>query len=679
MLRFPSGRGARGVVLAAGLVASLALPTTAIASTGAPDKTETVYVQTDATGLVTEVKADVLLSNNTQAETLTDRTRLSDIVPQDDEQGYTRAEDGSLVWTTGGKQVSYRGTSDEKPPVSVLMSYSLDGRQVTSEELAGASGHLVMRLDYVNSSSSRRVISGEERLVSTPFVCVSLVSLDADLAKNVKVTNGSVMEDKGGCAVVGYAVPGLERSLGSDIEDLDLDLPTYVEIEADVTDFALDPVRTIVTAELFEDLDASELKENGTGGSANALTDAMDQLISGSGSLSDALGQIAKGGSALNGGALALKEALGMLPSGLSELSTGANTLSERLAEASAAAGELSRGSANLADAAALSLQGLGAASNSLSQATSSVASLRDAADDLHLEDVSADVTAAADSAKEAGVTLATASEALDQVGQAADEQKAQVEEGLQTANDALGALLKDESLELTEEQRALLEGAQKQVGASLESLEALDLSTPEEVVDAQTTLSENAEELATRAANIDGASVDLTSLSTQAQGALTDLEGASQALEGSQGALSAVAEGTKGMASGLAGMSEGLSAAHDGASQLEGGIEAVATKAPAALQGIGELQSGIDKLATGASAAAQGSTTLTGALSTFKNEGISKVVDALTELDDSLDGVSGSLEALRDAAAEYDTFSGKADGQTGSVRFIYQTEGIGK
>ncbi|MBQ9007644.1 MAG: hypothetical protein IJ092_14930 [Atopobiaceae bacterium] len=679
MLSYIGRKRAWGAVVTAGLVASLVLPTTAIASTGTPDKTETVYVQTDASGLVSEVKADVLLSNNAQTDTLTDRTRLGDIEPQDEDQTFTLAQDGSLVWTTGGKQVSYRGTSSERPPVDVLMSYTLDGTRVTPEELAGASGHLVMRMDYANSSSSHQTVAGKERVVSTPFVCVSLVSFDADLAKNVKVTNGSIMEDKGGCAVVGYAVPGLERSLGSDIEGLDLDLPTYVEIEADVTDFALDPVRTFVTAELFEDLDASKLKENGTDGSASALTDAMDQIISGSGSLSDALGQIAKGSSALNGGATALKVALGILPSGLSELSTGANTLSEKLAEASAVAGEMSRGATGLSDAAALSLQGLDGAAASVGQATSSVAGLQETVDSLKLDDVSADVAAAAESAGEARDALATACDALDQAGQAAGEQKAQVVEGLQAANTVLGALLEDESLELTDEQRAALGSARDQVDASLADLEAMDLSTHEAMQEAQTTLSESAEDLATQAKDIDEVSVDLSSVSTKSQEALASLDIAAQAIEGSQGGVAAVAEGTKGLATGLSGMSEGLTAAHDGASQLAGGIEAVATKAPAAVQGIGELQSGIDKLANGATAAAQGSTTLTSALSTFKNEGITKVVDALAELDDSLDDVSGSIEALGDAATQYDTFSGKADGQTGSVRFIYQTESIGK
>jgi len=682
MRRFQGGKRALTGACVVGLVASLVMPTIAVAST-VPDKNETVYVQTDATGAVTEVTSDVLLSNGDHEESLSDRTRLTDIEPQDEDQSFAASQDGTLVWSTGGKQVSYRGTSDEKPPVEVLVSYQLDGRQVAPEELAGATGHLLMHVDYLNSSSSWRSVAGKERLVSTPFACVTLVSFDTDLVSNVEVTNGSVMEDKGGCVVVGYAVPGLEKSLGDSIDDLDLDLPTYVEIEADVTDFALDPIRTIVTAEPFEDLDASSLEGEGTGDSASALKDAMNQLVSGSGTLTDSLGQLAKGGSALSGGAAALREALGMLPSGLSELKAGASTLSQRLSEASSVAGELSQGATGLSGAATQSLQGIGEAAGSVAQATSSVSTLQDAADGLQLDSVSEDVAAAAGLASDASQVLDGAREALDQAGQGVEAQKTQVKEGLLDARDALGAILSDESLELTDAQREALAdqvaAVQDQLDTSLSELEALDVETPQAVLDAQATLAEDAEGLAEHAASIEKARVDVSSLTTLAKDALADLAGASQALERSQGAVAMVAEGSQGMASGLAGMAEGLGAAQAGADALAGGLDAVAAKAPAAVQGIGELQSGIDKLTSGATAVAQGSGTLTSGLATFRDEGVTKVVDALTELDDSLEGVSGSIESISDAAAGYDTFSGKVDGQTGSVRFIYQTESIGK
>ena len=379
-------RTAGKVFVAAALATSCLAPIPVYAATS-PDKTETVHVQTDATGAVSEVTVEVLLANGAKAKTVPDRTNLTDIKPSDNKT-FTDTGDGSLMWDADGKQVSYKGTSNSTLPVEVKLSYQLDGVEVTPSELAGATGHLKLRVDYRNTSSSQRDIAGKTRTLYTPFVCVTLVTLDGEVARNVTVTNGSVMEDKGGCAVVGYAMPGLKESLDLDIDELDLDLPTYVEIEADVTDFELDSIYTMVTAELFEDLDASDLKDRDTDEGADALRDAMSQLIDGSSSLTDALNQIAQGGGALSTGADALREALGMLPGGLAELKAGAQTLSDRLGEASGVTESLAQASSGIAAAATQASQGLGAASGSIAQAEQSVSDLSELSGLMSLSDI---------------------------------------------------------------------------------------------------------------------------------------------------------------------------------------------------------------------------------------------------------------------------------------------------
>ena len=66
--------------------------------------------------------------------------------------------------------------------------------------------------------------------------------LSQDNFSNVKVTNGKVISDGSRNIVVGVALPGLSESIGlSDTEDLDdIDIPDYVEVEADTTNFKLD-------------------------------------------------------------------------------------------------------------------------------------------------------------------------------------------------------------------------------------------------------------------------------------------------------------------------------------------------------------------------------------------------------------------------------------------------------
>ena len=57
-----------------------------------------------------------------------------------------------------------------------------------------------------------------------------------------------------------------------------------------------------------------------------------------------------------------------------------------------------------------------------------------------------------------------------------------------------------------------------------------------------------------------------------------------------------------------------------------------------------------------------------------FDAQGVSKLAD---ELDAHIGSLPDRIEAISGAARDYATFSGLADGQTGSVRFIYEVDAI--
>ena len=56
-----------------------------------------------------------------------------------------------------------------------------------------------------------------------------------------------------------------------------------------------------------------------------------------------------------------------------------------------------------------------------------------------------------------------------------------------------------------------------------------------------------------------------------------------------------------------------------------------------------------------------------------FNDEGISVITGAV---DEKLPAVIDNLKAIRDAAREYNTFSGISDDMDGSVKFIYLVDG---
>ena len=669
-------------------------PTLAWAASSSVDKAETVHVELDTMGEVSRVRVEDLLSNPAQKPQLKDRSDLDDIKPQSDDQSFTKSSDGTITWSADGEEVSYEGTSTKKPPVRVKVSYTLDGKKVQPSDLAGATGHLVMRFDYENTSSRPGTIRGKQQRIYTPFVCMTAALLDGKVFSNVTVTNGKVIEDKGGLAVVGFATPGLRESLDTGAENTKLDLPEYLQIEADVTDLALDPIYTIVTPELLDELDTSDLgfdELDDFGEGADELEDAMGQLIDGASTLEDALQQLADGGTQLGKGAAALKEALGGLPKGTAALAEGAHGLADGLDTATEVADQLAEGTEGLPTLVTTSEEALDAtskavdgASSAVKEAQQSVTALQQGLSDFGLEEAK---TAAADTYSAAEQVQSTAQEARDALAATAPVVTVppEISTGLQGAQDALAALEALDTTNLSEEQLAALEQAKSSLAAVTSAQEALSGITASIDSVSLDTLDTAIQTLSTSNATLQATKIDASTVSESAQTAATSLQTAADALTGTSEGFSTAADlldaldkATGGVSAGISGLATSLGDATDGASTLAKQLDGLATQAPQLLSGVDALSTGASQLAQGLSATAQGSGALTQGLSTFNDEGISKVVNAFDELDEDLGSTSDRLDALRDAARAYNSFSGKADGATSSVRFIYKTAQIG-
>ena len=139
------------------------------------------------------------------------------------------------------------------------ISYTLDGKSISPEDLAGKSGRVTIRFDYTNNETRTVKIDGKEHKIKVPFGMVSGVILPNENFSNIQVTNGKVISDGQNNIVVGAAFPSLRESLDIDAlkedtssEDVkkkleDLDIPEYVEITADAENFRWTPGRSAVT------------------------------------------------------------------------------------------------------------------------------------------------------------------------------------------------------------------------------------------------------------------------------------------------------------------------------------------------------------------------------------------------------------------------------------------------
>lgn len=288
-------------------------------------KDETVYLISDATGNVTKTIVSDHLVNKDKATTLKDKSTLKDIENVKGDEEFTQSGD-DVTWQADGSDIYYQGTSTEKTPVSMKVSYKLDGKDVTPEELAGKSGKVTIRYDYTNNSKFTETVNGEEVSVCVPFAAITGMVLD-DSFTNVEVTNGKVQTSGNNNIVIGYALPGLKDSLDLKDSDLsgDVNVPEYFEVTADVENFSLETAMTVVAnAGNFLSTDGSS-DLSSVDDMINTLTDASSQLQNGSAELASGADKLADGASQLVDGSSKIAKGSADLASGLKTLDTTVN------------------------------------------------------------------------------------------------------------------------------------------------------------------------------------------------------------------------------------------------------------------------------------------------------------------------------------------------------------------
>ena len=283
------------------------------------DKDETVYVIADAAGNKQDVIVSEWLKNTDGEATIKDSSNLTDIENVKGDETFTE-NNGELVWKADGNSIYYQGKSEEQVPVEVKVTYYLDDQVVTPDQLAGKSGKVKMRFEYVNNSKSGDVY--------TPFLMATGMVLSNDKFSNIKVENGQVVNDGNNSIVVGMGMPGLQDSL--DLQKLDVEIPDYFEVTADCTDFSLDMTMTVAsTGFLSKDSDNKDLKDAESdinelidtySDGMNSLVEGITEYTDGVSSVSDGIGQVKDGADSLYQGSLTLAQ-------GVDSATTGAGTL----------------------------------------------------------------------------------------------------------------------------------------------------------------------------------------------------------------------------------------------------------------------------------------------------------------------------------------------------------------
>ncbi len=688
-------------------------------------KDETVYVLTDAQGEVRRIIVSDWLKNPAGEEKLRDSSRLVDAENIKNDRGYVQEGD-AWIWDTGGGDVYYQGDMDqEQPPVSLKVTYLLDGEETAPEELAGKSGKVTIRYDYVNNLYEYRQINGVRTKVYVPFALVTGVLLDNDVFSNVEVTNGRLVNDGDRTVVMGIAFPGLQENLGVDRDRFSV--PDYVEITADAEDFSLGMTVAVAANQLFEeeDFDESELKED-LGGMLEELTDAMgrltegtDQLYDGlctllekSGELVDGIDRLSAGASELETGAAALDQGAGQLQGGAARLQAGLNTLASKNGELVGGAeqifGVLLSTAQSQLSAAGLSVPAL-TVENYGQVLTGIIASLDEnsvyqkaleqvrAAVEQQRGNIEAQVTAAVREQVEAQVAAAIREQVEAQVTAAV---RAQVRE--QVKREVLKAVLgmEPDAYEAAVESGAVDENVRAQVEKAVEdgvgeqmageAVQAMIQENIEAQMAGEQTRALLEQNVAAQMQTDQIRELVASNTEAQIEKAVSD----NMASDAVQGQIAAAGEGLKAVAS--------LKASLDSYNAFYQGLRAYTAGVSEAAGGAGELSSGIGELRSGTERLCAGTSALTGGIRAMQDaapaltDGITRLRDGAGELSDGLkqfdeevvgkltEAVDGDLEgllqrlhAVAEVSGNYNSFAGINDGMEGQVKFIYRIEAV--
>ena len=629
------------------------------------------------------------------------------------------------VTDSKGETTTNQSTSDKTAPVSIKVTYKLNGVETKPEDMIGKSGKVTIRYDYTNNEKKNITVNGKSQIAYVPFTMITGTLLPTDKFSNVEVTNGKVSKVGDNIIALGMAMPGLKDTLNLkfDGESLDMDIPEYFEISADVEDFELDMSMSVATTSTLNDIDTDDFslakledKMNELQSAADQLTDGTVTLQNGTQTLSDSIPALTDGVNQLNDGASQLKDGIyaytdgaTALAAGAVSLQTGLKAYTDGVASAEAGASQLNEGIKSIKTALIgnvvkeLAANSTAYKMNSVADSTGKTV-MEQAADLQKLGTALglSDVTIATDlsdlgkkSSSEAATDISayfvkyltayttniiteTYTEAMTsgkpyspQVSQAGSKDYVYVNQ--------LGLLIK----------------AAGNIGAS-SALDAVvsNLSNNETINAALKQLTEGSQSLTDGLGELVKNNDTLNAGASQLNAGLAQLSGNNDTLNGGIAQISAglaqLSDNNDTLNGGIAQISAGLAQLNDNNDALNGGIEQIAGGFSTLNSNNEALRSGSTQLADGTSTLKSSSVTLADGV-TQLNDGAITLKDGMAEFNetgikaitslvgDDADTAVDTIKEVIKLGQNYNTFLGKSDGKDNSVTFIYKTAELTK
>lgn len=683
--------------------------TMAFAADGPVTKDENVFLFLNPDGSIQSQVVSDWLHSDSGLRDVTDRTSLTDITNLKSDAAYTLNGD-ALTWDTDDHDVYYQGSSTQTPPVTASIRYELNGQEMTAAEMLGKAGHVKITVKLTNHLKKTYQIGGAARSVYTPFATVVSMALGADDFTNVKAEHGTVQTDSQTQLVAFVTLPGMQETfkglLTGDLSDLNDKLLDEVTLEADTDAFVM-PTILLAASSSVEDLrdtvdDIPSLDET-----LNEVRDGMDELKDGSVDLDDGAHELDDGAHDLHDGAQELDDGASDLKDGAKDLDDGAKELNDKMGEFSAKYTEFDAGVSGAKSGMETLCAGLAKMKGQmdekmlpgLARAAQLQADLEGQMGTIQgvLGSIpeTSQLKAAQDTVTQAVTDAATnaANTAGQAVADAAADTAAQTSQAYAAA---IGALLDNEELGFSDEQKAAVQAALSGVAEGLaseanqEAVAATAQAAGEKTaaqVAAQgkviqealapvagldtTAMKQQVGEVSTTANELMGLMNTLTTSLYNGENPLDD--------ETIYGGTSQMAAGAQQLVGGAATLSGYSGQFKEAIGQFKGGTGELADGTGKLLDGTGELKDGTQELldgtvdlVDGTGKLVDGTQELLDGVDEFRDKIEEKAGDVDTkQIDDALD----TLDALQTEAESYTTYTGTPDGVEASIKFVMKVE----
>lgn len=600
------------------------------------------------------------------------------------------------VTDASGNTTSTQENSSKEAPVTIKVTYYLDGSEISADKLAGKSGKVKIRFDYTNNEKKTIKVNGTNKEAYVPFTMISGMILDSEKFSNVEVTNGQITQVGDNYMVMGLSMPGLKDTLNLKFNDeqLDMDIPEYFEVSADVKDFELDMTMSAATSNILSDVDIDKLTIDDLKSQLNTLQSAADQLTEGTGTLQDGTQQLADSIPALTSG-------VNQLNSGASQLKDGIYAYTDGAAALAAGSGALNKGVSDYTNGVTALATGSGALNEGIAAYTKGVSAL--AIGSLQLSDGTKELYSKLYDKENGMVTQLSGLAKLYKANSYDANGKTTV---LEQAN-ALESGAKKygiNNVTIGTDLTALASADSKDVNSTIEGLYAKYLTAYTTYVATQMAATGQVPDVTTgigslytnqigllikAAANI-GASEALTQVAGQLSANEESIKALQAGAEQINGGLSQLNGNSSSLISGAGQINAGLGQLNEnsaslvsGASQINAGLEQLNGNNDALRSGIAQLADGTATLSSSAVTLADGveqlnagAITLKDGMAEFNETGIKKITSLVGQ---DADNAIETLKQVVKLGKDYQSFTGKSDGKEGKVTFIYKTSGITK